>query len=239
MELYTTASLWKNYNRKAQPLEVTEVSSMDLPSRTIKYVYFNGDPCADGCPRIFAKYMINKQSNGCGVVLMNDVNNVFDDTYSDLLIKCGYNVLVIDYAGKTNSELYTIYPFSLEKANYNLFPNTITELPDNPKQSCWYVWATLMMRGITFLEAQPEIEEGKINIFGVRLGAFQVWKAAYLCKDVACGIALFNSGYIKELNLEGMKEMQKVMAALARRGYGYEDIRKAVSLIREDAEFFE
>lgn len=38
---------------------------------------------------------------------------------------------------------------------------------------------------------------------------------------------------------EGMKEMQKVMAALARRGYGYEDIRKAVSLIREDAEFDE
>ncbi len=35
---------------------------------------------------------------------------------------------------------------------------------------------------------------------------------------------------------EGMKEMQKVMAALARRGYGYEDIRSAISRIREIAE---
>lgn len=39
--------------------------------------------------------------------------------------------------------------------------------------------------------------------------------------------------------LEGRKEMQKVMAALARRGYSYEDIKKAVSLIKRDAEFEE
>ena len=134
------------------------------------------------------------------------MSKVFDDTYSDLLIKCGYNVLVVDYAGKTDGELYTIYPFSLEKANYNVFPETITELPDNPKQSCWYVWATLMMRGITFLEAQPEITKGKISVFGVKMGAFQIWKTAYLCKDLACGVALFNSGYVPELNLDGMKD---------------------------------
>lgn len=38
---------------------------------------------------------------------------------------------------------------------------------------------------------------------------------------------------------EGMKEMQKVMAALARRGYGYEDIKKAISLVKANAEFEE
>ena len=38
---------------------------------------------------------------------------------------------------------------------------------------------------------------------------------------------------------EGMTEMQKVMAALARRGYGYDDIKKAISLVRENVEFFE
>lgn len=38
---------------------------------------------------------------------------------------------------------------------------------------------------------------------------------------------LFESG------LEGKKERQKVMAALARRGYGYEQIKKAVSIVIE------
>ncbi len=39
--------------------------------------------------------------------------------------------------------------------------------------------------------------------------------------------------------LEGRKEMQKVMAALARRGYGYEDIKTAVSAVRDGAELFD
>ena len=39
--------------------------------------------------------------------------------------------------------------------------------------------------------------------------------------------------------LEGRKEMQKVMAALARRGYGYEDIKTAVSAVRDRAELFD
>ena len=34
--------------------------------------------------------------------------------------------------------------------------------------------------------------------------------------------------------LEGKKEMQKVIAALARRGYGYNDIKKALYLIQDE-----
>ncbi len=41
-----------------------------------------------------------------------------------------------------------------------------------------------------------------------------------------------------EEGLEGRKEMQKVMAALARRGYGYEDIKSAVAIVRDGAEDF-
>lgn len=41
-----------------------------------------------------------------------------------------------------------------------------------------------------------------------------------------------------EEGLEGRKEMQKVMAALARRGYGYEDIKNAVAIVRDGAEDF-
>ncbi len=41
-----------------------------------------------------------------------------------------------------------------------------------------------------------------------------------------------------EEGLEGQKEMQKVMAALARRGYGYEDIKNAVAIVRDGAEDF-
>ena len=54
--------------------------------------------------------------------------------------------------------------------------------------------------------------------------------------------AIIEKKYMDKLSAdgnEGMKEMQKVMAALARRGYSYEDIKKAVSLVKENAEFEE
>jgi len=43
--------------------------------------------------------------------------------------------------------------------------------------------------------------------------------------------SLFESG------IEGQKERQKVMAALARRGYGYEQIKRAVSSVLENADY--
>lgn len=207
MELFTTATLWKNYDRKAQPLDVTVIDTEEKDGFTIEYVFFNGDPCADGCARIFARFYRALESNGAGVVLMNDVMDVFDETYVNMLLSNGYNVLVIDYVGKRRVELYTVYPHSLKNSNYFVNPDFVRELPDNPKESCWYVWATLMLRGVTFLESRGEIT-GRISVFGVKTGAFQVWKAVYVDKTLSCGIALFNSGYIEDLGLTGLKQLQ-------------------------------
>ncbi len=207
MELFTTATLWKNYDRRAQPLDQTVISSEEQADRTVEYLYFNGDPCADGCTRIFSQFYRPKEINGAGVVIMNDVMDVFDPTYVNMLLEAGYCVLAIDYAGKRRADLYTVYPHSLEEANYFVHPDAGKGLPDNPKQSCWYVWATLMLRGVTYLESRREIS-GKISVFGVKTGAFQVWKAAYVEKNLACGIALFNSGYVGESLLTGTKQMQ-------------------------------
>lgn len=207
MELFTTATLWKNYNRKSQDLDVTVIKQEDSGNCSIKYVYFNGDRCADGCPRIYARYSLSSRSNGAAVVLMNDVEDVFDNTYCDMLLEKGYNVLTIDYVGKRAAELYTVYPYSLRMSNYFEYPDTVLTLPDNPKESCWYVWATLMLRGITFLEAQPETT-GRISVFGVKYGAFQTWKTVFVDKTPACGVALFNSGYLPGLKLDGIRQLQ-------------------------------
>ena len=207
MELFTTATLWKNYDRRAQPLDVTVIDTEEKEGYSVEYVFFNGDPCADGCARIFAHYYRPDNPNGAGVVLMNDVMDVFDETYVFMLTSLGYCVLAVDYVGKRRAELYTVYPHSLKNSNYFVNPDFTKELPDNPKESCWYVWATLMLRGVTFLERRHEIT-GKISVFGVRTGAFQVWKTVYVDRTLACGVALFNSGYIGDLSLTGLKQLQ-------------------------------
>lgn len=99
MELFTIATLWKNYDRRVQPLDVTVINIEEKEGYTVEYVFFNGDPCADGCARIFSKFYRPRSGNGAGVVLMNDVMDVFDETYVFMLISYGYNVLVVDYVG--------------------------------------------------------------------------------------------------------------------------------------------
>ena len=90
MELFTTATLWKNYDRRAQPLDVTVIDTEEKEGYSVEYVFFNGDPCADGCARIFAHYYRPDNPNGAGVVLMNDVMDVFDETYVFMLTSLGY-----------------------------------------------------------------------------------------------------------------------------------------------------
>ena len=44
MELFTIATLWKNYDRRVQPLDVTVINIEEKEGYTVEYVFFNGDP---------------------------------------------------------------------------------------------------------------------------------------------------------------------------------------------------
>ncbi len=63
---------------------------------------------------------------------------------------------------------------------------------------------------------------------------------AYSSDDITSEIAeILRKKYADKLflsGIEGRKEMQKVIAALARRGYGYEDIKSALYIIKEETE---
>ena len=119
MELITAQALWKDYDLRALPLSETVLSIEHKERYTIEYIYFNGEATVDGCTRIYAQlYTPSSIPSGASVVLMNDVDEPFDTTYVDLLVSCGYTVLVVDYAGKRDEGRHTLYPQSLSYANY-------------------------------------------------------------------------------------------------------------------------
>lgn len=206
MELITAHTLWKDYNLKVLPLNETVLKTEMTEKYSVKHVYFNGEATGDGVTRIYARlYSPASIPSGASVVLMNDVDNPFDTTYIDVLTDCGYTVLALDYAGKRDGDgKFTIYPESLSAANWFSENSGAKKFAANPKLSCWYVYATVMLRGFTYLENQPNLDKKKICFFGVRRGAFQVYKAAFVQQNAACAVALFNSSYIegRDLNAE-------------------------------------
>ncbi len=203
MELITAQALWKDYDLKALPLSETILSTEYKERYTIEYVYFNGEAALDGCTRIYAQlYTPSSIPSGAGVVLMNDINEPFDTTYVDLLVDSGYTVLVVDYAGKRDVGRHTIYPQSLDYANF-FGENGGFKLPfsaTEAKKSCWYVYATVMARGFVFLQSREEIDKTKISFFGVRRGALNVYKAAYLAPEACAAVALFNSSCVSGID---------------------------------------
>ena len=64
--------------------------------------------------------------------------------------------------------------------------------------------------------------------------------AKYTEEDITAEIAdILRKKYADRLFLEGIegkKEMQKIIAALARRGYGYNDIKTALYAVRDELE---
>ncbi|MBO5224126.1 MAG: hypothetical protein J6C23_06420 [Clostridia bacterium] len=197
METMSVSSLWRHYDRKALPLDVTVLKTAEEENCTIEYVFFNGEATVDGCVRVYGEYYKNKAPNGASVIVMNDAEMLMDRKHVNLFLSRGYHVLLLDYAGEREEKGYfTVYPLPLKKANYFANPKTLVDTEYKLKTTCWYVWATVMLRGITFLESKQETNPKKINLFGEKLGAFQVWKTAFVEPDVCSAIVLNNSGYV-------------------------------------------
>ncbi len=219
MELITAHRLWRDYDYSALPLNETLIREEKADNYKIEYIYFNGEPTQDGCVRIFARvYTPTDRKPLAGMVLCNDANDPFDMTYTSILLQNGYTVIVPDYAGKRDSGLYTIYPYSLRSANFFSEESDFNSLPNNPKLHSHFSYACVMLRAYCYLKQKGSFRSGKIGFFGVREGALSVYKAAFVEPEAFCAIALFNSCYIPSLDIKS-EEANLYNSCLANQTY--------------------
>ena len=184
MDAMSVSSLWRNYDRKAVPLHTTVIKSEEEENCTIEYVFFNGEATFDGCVRVYGEYYKNKTPNGASVIVMNDVEKPMDRKHVNLFLDRGYHVLLLDFAGERKEKGYfTVYPTTLKRANYFSNPKTLTDTEHKLKTTCWYVWTTVMLRGITFLESKSETDPKKINLFGEKT-KYPINKKQRWCKEL-------------------------------------------------------
>lgn len=208
--------LWESYDRKIMPLETSVVSTKDTSFGSEKRVYFNGEATSVGCTRIYARLLLPKEKTGSVILVMlppeHDIHDI-DVTY---LLEKNWAVLLVDYAGNINDRMrFTMYPAALSFANYD--ETTLYEPTENPQKTCWYVWATVCLRSITYAE-----EEGFVNVsaLGIGLGGSHVYKAAAIDDKMACAAAVYSPGFFPKsenaelssigLEVEGYSPLLKV-----------------------------
>ncbi len=183
--------LWESYDRSLMPLDVSEIYRGKTAFGEERRVYFNGEPSALGCTRIYARLLTPAQPTDKLVIVFPEPTQDVHGVNFDFLLEKNWAVLVTDYAGNAfDRARFTIYPSALSFADYN--EQTIYAPADAPQKTCWYIWTTVCLRSVTFAQNQGF---SRVALFGMGAGGSGVLKTAALSDFPVCALSLFSPGF--------------------------------------------
>ncbi len=194
--IITYQQLWKDFDPKSIALNTSVVTQVNAGEYSVKTVYFNGLSCDNGVCRIFAKLISPQVKTGKAIIVMDEIQNGVDKFDFSGFISEGYSVLIVDYAGfSTEYSRFTIYPKCFSTANYNNNVLCLAQLPPSLKASCRYIWTTVMLCAVFYMEEAGFCD---IGLYGIGEGGSQVIKALALLPQVKCGAVLFSSSRVSQ-----------------------------------------
>ena len=136
------------------------------------------------------------------IIYINGYKATQFELMTDTFVPRGYGVITFDYMGVTNKKdaKFTIYPKSLNFANYVSSAGHLDRYVETPKNSCVYVWSCLCRNVITFIKNLLG-EEIKIYLRSTLEGGNILWQVAGMDKRVDGVIASNNAGWAEHRGL--------------------------------------
>lgn len=187
MEVISSQALWKEYDRKSLPLNVSVVSEKEENGAIVTRFYFSGAASPDGVTRVYAR-LVRPSAGVLPVVVV--LGDLYDSADSLTFDAGGRAVLYIDYSGRKEAARFTLYPEGMRFAEPYYTPDTLKALPASPGKTCWYVWGTVVLRAMTYIESDPNLDASAAAVVGIGTGGAQVWKA--LCTLSVRGGVIIN-----------------------------------------------
>lgn len=180
--------LWKDYDPRAEPLDVQIVKQWEIDGVICRYVIFTVGTFKDTPARLAAYYTFPKGAKRRpAFVWCHGGGQRADKTRGLYFAKQGYAVVDINWLGRpmeddieANTDWGKIdasqgprfYPKALRK-NFksDIAPDehTVDPVP-SPRNSNWYLLSLAGRRAITFLEKQPEVDPRRIGFTGFSMG---------------------------------------------------------------------
>lgn len=194
--IVSAVSLWKKLDT-TNPLSESVWGEYENENGVYANVTYYGHRVDDGSVRIYANFA---RPRGTGkvpaVLLLQDAGKETDLELLEFFVSKGYAVLAPDYCGKMQSDsgntLRTIYPKSLEYANYDLAQGLDDLVGIDAERSCWFEWLYVASYSIEYLKNRPDISS--IGVVGIRIGGEIAWKTM-LSPDVKCGVPVNAIGW--------------------------------------------
>ena len=193
--ILTPLALWKNFELP-ETIGANIVQEQTTKGITFSKLQLEGRSVKDGKVSIYAELMRpSKKEHLPAILLVEGFSIDSNSLLAKDLVKRGYAVLTVDLAGKTQEkEDYTVYPQSIDYANYEKASQDIYGVKIDAKSTCWYEWCAVLKYALKYLKDLAYVT--KVGVFGVSTVATAVWQVLGSEKDLDAGIIALNSGWI-------------------------------------------
>ncbi len=196
-------ALWAGFDPRATPLEVEVIKAWDEEGVHLEMLYFTGEIFEGEKTRVFAYLGRPKAASDKlpGVLHIHGGGQTANLDWARFWGKRDYVCVSFDFCGNTNQphlgpeyrrERYTLW--GKVPADMVLVGGGTKMLP-TLRHNPWYHWALTARRGLTMLEAQPDVNPGRLGIFGVSVGGTLCWTVAGVDPRVKAAVPIYGCGW--------------------------------------------
>ncbi len=227
--VYTPITLWRDFDALSLPLDIERVEESNKEGINLSYVYFNGLKYDDGISRIYGVFARKKGKTSMPAIIMPGlIGEPIREKEVLFWAKKGYAVLAFDNMGESEgADRYTIYPKSVEYANYLKSGRHLNYCDTTAKETSWYHWAANTRRAISFVSAQGCVDTESIGLIASDDAALTACMAAAFDNRLSACAVLFGTCYqdidiMAEQNADQIKiaeERERWFAGIAPQNY--------------------
>ena len=199
----TPTAIWKDFKLSG------EIKSEIIRESTEKgfsftHIRISGRKTSDGEVSIYAVLTRKAQLKlAPAILVVQDFCDGADTTLACTLAEQGYTVLTVDLAGATESNKnrevsgvdkpYTIYPESLNYANFD--ENTVksAEIEGDAFSTCWYEWGRVIRYALEYIKSNPLVT--KVGVLGIGEAATPLWHVLTAECGLSCAVIVGNAGW--------------------------------------------
>jgi len=191
-QMYNSKTLWQDFSPTSEALDVNVLETVEADGIIEKRLYFTGRATENSCmSRVYAVVCSKsvKQSKSAVLVVGDYKKTIETDVLRDFAER-GFVAMSIDFPGRRDKGIYTIYPFDLDYCNADVAPDMF-ELTDTAKETKFYEYALNCMRAVTYLI--EEEKAAKVSLVTSGIGSYIGLIALGVDKRIVNGAVLFGS----------------------------------------------
>ena len=164
-------SLWEGFDPRAEMLDTVVLKQAKSKGIVTKSVYFTGRALSDNTKsRIYAQicYKDSCQGKPAALIVSSYTHPINEQALADIASR-GFVAMSIDFAGRREIGLHTLYPEELDYCNADVARN-IFVIDKTPRETKLFEYALNCRRAITYLLDEEKV--GSISVLTAGKGVY-------------------------------------------------------------------